>query len=245
MKLVSISDIHTKQWQLNSILPDGDVLVCAGDLTYNGTIMEVQDFCTWLGGFPKEKYKHRVIIAGNHDFGFEQNPDLFRKMVEDTGAIYLENESVVIDGFKFYGSPVTPRFFDWAFNVDRGSLIKMVWEKIPLDTDVLITHGPPMFHGDWVQNRYSPNGQNVGCEDLRNRLSIVKPQVHFFGHIHEGYGVSRIVHEDKSVTECVNCSTVNARYQVTNPPIVIDLTVPKSKVQSTTATQKAEPSVTP
>jgi Icc-related predicted phosphoesterase len=222
MKIVAISDIHTKQKQLK--LPEGDVLVCAGDLSFRGTIQEISEFSEWLKQRP---HKYKVVIAGNHDWGFETNRQLFQKMIEDAGGIYLENSGVTIECVKFWGSPITPRFFDWAFNVDRGSLIKQYWDQIPIDTDVLITHGPAHGFGDYVDNHYS-KGLNVGCQDLYDAIERVKPQVHFYGHIHEGYGRYKM----HCGTVSVNCSVVNSRYWVTNDPMIFDLTGPKNPVAS-------------
>jgi len=225
LKIIAISDIHTKQRELK--LPDGDVLVIAGDLTFRGTLQELSAFAEWVKKI-KLRFKHIIVIAGNHDWGFEYNSALFAEMFRDAGAIYLENTGVTIDCVKFWGSPVTPRFFDWAFNVDRGSLIRQVWDQIPMDTDVLITHGPALGFGDYVQNHYSPNGAHVGCADLCDAIERVKPQVHFYGHIHEGYGRYKM----KNGTVSINCSVVNSRYHVTNEPMIFELTGRKDPVAS-------------
>jgi len=90
---------------------------------------------------------------------------------------------VIIEGVKFYGSPWQPRFFDWAFNLDRGEEIKKKWDLIPMDTDVLITHGPPYGILDLTHE-----GEKVGCEELMKAVLRVQPKIHIFGHIHEAYG---------------------------------------------------------
>lgn len=225
MKIVAISDIHTKQLQLNHLLKDGgDVLVVAGDLTYQGDLPSIQNFADWLDNL--DQFKNIVVIAGNHDWGFQKDGQVCRKMLEDRGIIYLENQEAIIDGIKFWGSPITPWFFNWAFNIHRGPEIRKYWDMIPMDTDVLITHGPPKGHGDLVNNSYT-YGENVGCEELLLAVQKVKPQVHFFGHIHEGYGVSY-----EGPTTLMNCSVVNARYQVTNMPMVFNLTGAKNPIPS-------------
>ena len=97
-----------------------------------------------------------------------------------TNAHYLCDESLTLDGVKFYGSPWQPRFFDWAFNKDRGAPLKAIWDKIPLDTDVLITHGPPHGILDLTFDKIK-----AGCEELLLAVQRIKPKVHVFGHIHE------------------------------------------------------------
>lgn len=57
--------------------------------------------------------------------------------------IYLEDQSVEINGVKIYGSPWQPLYHDWAFQLEKGEQIKRMWDLIPPDVDVLLTHGPP------------------------------------------------------------------------------------------------------
>jgi Icc-related predicted phosphoesterase len=85
----------------------------------------------------------------------------------------LENSSVLVNGLKIYGLPITPYFLGMAFNKRRGDEIKKVWKKIPSDTDIPITHGPPFGILD----------KNVGCEELLAKVIKVKPKLHVFGHI--------------------------------------------------------------
>ena len=176
MKIVCISDTHNRHRDIS--VPDGDLLIIAGDISSRGTDHEVKEFNYWLGSMP---HKHKIMCCGNHDFGFETHPALFRSLI--TNAIYLENESCSFGGFKIWGSPVTPWFFDWAFNVHRGSRIANVWDRIPVDTDIVITHGPPVGVLDTTIS-----GDHVGCFDLSLAIERVKPKLHVFGHIHESAG---------------------------------------------------------
>ncbi len=179
----------------------------AGDLTVHGSLADVRHFNRWLQGLP---HRHKVVIAGNHDFCFERELEAAR--AEVTVAHYLQDEALELEGIKIYGSPWQPRFFDWAFNLDRGPALARVWAKIPEDTDVLITHGPPLGHGDRTFD-----GREVGCADLKERLKIVRPRLHLFGHIHEGYGVTKDEH-----TTYVNASICDLRYQPVHEPVVFD-----------------------
>ena len=74
---------------------------------------------------------------------------------------------------KFYGSPWQPWFCDWAYNLARGEEIAAKWAAIPSDTDVLVTHGPPLGHGDLCSS-----GQRAGCLDLLERVHALRPRVH-------------------------------------------------------------------
>lgn len=139
MRLVCISDTHGFHQKIGSV-PDGDVLIHAGDALGRGSLSELEEFNEWLG---RQNHTYRVIIAGNHDWCFEQYPDQARKLV--TNAVYLQDSGVELDGVRFWGSPYTPAHLNWAFNKERGKGIAEHWAQIPPNTDVLITHGPP--HG--------------------------------------------------------------------------------------------------
>ena len=210
MRLVCISDTHSLHRRIPQV-PDGDVLIHAGDCLGAGTLDNVEDLNEWLGTLP---HRHKVVIAGNHDWAFQEIPDLAVEAL--TNAIYLEDSGVIIDGVRFWGSPWTPTFMDWAYMLDRGQSLYKKWQQIPDNTDVLITHGPPKGIGDKVNLGFKC--QNVGCVDLLNRLNQLKLKAHIFGHIHEGYGEHR-----HGTATLINASTCTARYAPTNPPIVLDL----------------------
>lgn len=212
MRLVCISDTHGQHRRVE--LPAGDVLIHAGDITLRGNMREVEDFAEWLAALP---YRRKIVIAGNHDFCFQDHrAQDARAVLVAAGGTYLQDSGCVIDGKKFYGSPWQPWFMGWAFNLQRGSEIKLWWDRIPSDVDVLITHGPPYGHGDRV------GGEDVGCEDLLDAIQRVRPKYHIFGHIHEGYGKTT-EHHGVSVTTCVNVCTCDARYRPVNAPVVLKL----------------------
>ncbi len=64
MRIIHISDTHNMHRQLTN-LPEGDVIVHSGDFTMMGTEGEALDFMEWFCDLP---YRHKVFIAGNHDF---------------------------------------------------------------------------------------------------------------------------------------------------------------------------------
>ena len=214
MKLILISDTHGKHNEVN--LPEGDVLVHAGDFCAGGRrskIIELREFAEW---FAKQPHQHKIVIAGNHDwaaeaFMKEEAEWIMRKDFFST-VHYLRDSSVTINGFKFYGSPWQPTFFDWAFNANRGPDIKEYWDKIPDDTDVLITHGPPMGILDRVWR------DSVGCADLTAAVTRIKPKVHVFGHIHCGYGYKLF-----NGTQFYNAALCNESYQIVNKPWEVEI----------------------
>ena len=142
MKIVFISDTHGKHEILtskayNNILGEGDILVHAGDCTNVGKTHEIKQFLDWFSDTP---FKHKVFIAGNHDWGFETNHDIAPEYKEK-GVHYLFDNMVEIDGVKIYGSPWQPEFYDWAFNLPRGEKLAEKWAQIPGGLDILITYG--------------------------------------------------------------------------------------------------------
>lgn len=209
MKLVLISDTHTGHRNIQN-MPEGDVLIHAGDICQSmgagakHNMPQIEAFNIWLGELP---YKHKIVIAGNHDFPFQHFPEYARPMI--TNGTYLQDEAVTIDGVKFYGSPWQPWFGGWAFNAERGAEIDKHWQKIPDDTDVLITHGPPHGILDEVRNQYG-RAQHTGCEMLLKRVNELQQlKLHVFGHIHVGRG-----HVMKGETAFFNAAVVNHRYKV-------------------------------
>ncbi|MGM0774422.1 metallophosphatase domain-containing protein [Marinobacter sp.] len=209
MRLVCISDTHSMHRQVQ--VPDGDILIHAGDCLGVGTLEELEDLDNW---FSEQPHRHKILIAGNHDWCLQDEPAEAEALVKN--AIYLRDSGTEIGGLKFWGSPWTPVFFDWAFNLARGETIAERWSQIPADTDVLITHGPPSGILDQVITK--TDYQSVGCDDLTRELERLTLKMHVFGHIHESHGQQR--HEDCLF---VNASTCNGNFKPLNPPVVVDL----------------------
>jgi len=208
LKFVVISDTHCRHYSLK--LPKGDVLIHAGDITYRGRQDEVEDFLKW---FKVQPFQHKIFIAGNHDFFFQQAKKHVIESLIPKEVIYLNDSGTVIDGFKVWGSPITPFFFNWAFNRLRGATINKHWNLIPNDTDILITHGPVFGILDSVLSE-----KNVGCKDLLKKVQAIKPKVHICGHIHESYGKVKVAD-----TIFINACVLNESYEMANPPITFQL----------------------
>ncbi|XP_010788446.1 metallophosphoesterase domain-containing protein 1-like [Notothenia coriiceps] len=76
-----------------------------------------------------------------------------------------------------------PWYYGWGFNLPRGQALLDKWNQIPDNTDILVTHCPPLGFLDWVPKKM----QRVGCMELLNTVQRrVQPKFHVFGHIHEG-----------------------------------------------------------
>lgn len=218
MRLVCLSDTHGLHGRLS--VPDGDVLVHAGDASMQGSEDELRRFTDWLRGLP---HPRKVVAAGNHDWLCQREPERAAELF--LGLDYLLDAGLEIGGLRFWGSPWQPWFLNWAFNLPRGEALREKWDLVPPGTDVLVTHGPPRGLLDEVETLASrvlnaltaPDG-HVGCEDLRAAVERLAPRVHVFGHIHEGYGQRRL-----GGTLFVNASSCDRRYRPVNAPIVVDL----------------------
>lgn len=177
--IVVLSDTHGRHRSVE--VPEGDVLIHAGDFTSRGSLKDVEEFDDWLGGFD---HGTKLVVAGNCDHVCEQSPQKVRERL--TNARYLQDEAVEVDGIKYWGSPWQPVFLNMSFNLRRGEPLAEKWKLIPDDIDVLITHGPP--YG--ILDRTS-RGEDVGDRELLARVTDIRPAYHVFGHVHESSGTEK------------------------------------------------------
>lgn len=207
-KIIAISDTHGKEAWLD--LPECDILLFCGDFgIVDKQLLSYANY--WFG---KQKAKHKIFVAGNHDRELEQIGKYKTKELF-TNVIYLENDLVEVEGLKIYGSPFSPEFNHWSFMYQRcGKTAKRIWEKIPENLDILVTHCPP--YGILDRNY---TDERCGCEVLVRELFDKRPKYHFFGHIH-GYGETIETQED---TTFINCSVLNEEYKLKNNPIILEL----------------------
>lgn len=205
LRLVILSDTHGLHDRLT--VPEGDVLLHAGDLTPRGRVEEVAAVGNFLAQLP---HREKVVIAGNHDFLFEREPERARELLG--GLTYLQDSGAEVAGLQVWGSPWQPWFHDWAFHVRRVVELGAIWSLVPAGVDVLLTHGPP--HG--ILDR-THTGEPVGCEELTRALDRIRPRLHAFGHIHEAYGTER-----RGETLYVNACNCNLEYDPIQEPIVVD-----------------------
>lgn len=227
-----IADLHGNYPKLDG----GDLLIVAGDLTAHNEGMEYIDFLEWL--VLETKYRKKIFIAGNHDVLIEKHGiKIPAGYGEEYETEYLCDSGTEFEGLKIWGSPWTPWFHGVhpqckAFMKSDSQLSKH-WEKIPLDTDILITHGPPFGMLD-----KTTHGIYAGSKLLADRLLKLKLKLHIFGHIHEAYGQCHQAYEtyancpdeifDEQNTSpighlSINCSYVNERYEPVNKPIRIEI----------------------
>lgn len=206
MRIACISDTHGFHRHLD--VPQADILIHAGDFsTPRATVEELDDFNAWLAELP---HKHKIVVAGNHDKLLEADPKLARSRL--SAAVYLEQSSTVIEGICFWGCPVTPVLPHMAFAAARGNAAKF-WDRMPTETNVLVTHGPPFG----ILDKEEIWGEHMGCLQLNKAVQRVRPRLHVFGHIHGGRGREAW----PNGTQFVNCAAVKGNQL--RPPILVEI----------------------
>ena len=200
-KIWHISDTHSYHYLLD-IPKDIDIVIHSGDATNYRDIyknqVELEDFLYWYERLPIE---HKIYVAGNHDTAIEKNLFNVKQKMKDSGIIYLENDSTIIDGIKIWGSPHTPTFGNWAFMKARQKLDK-VWQNIPEDSNIIVVHGPPKGILDLSYDRQN-NVERCGCNALKKRVLTIEPKLFLSGHIHN---VKDIINAGTMKLSC--CKTI-------------------------------------
>lgn len=205
--VVVVADTHGAHRRLD--VPPGHLLIHCGDMTgQDGTAAEVIEFNEWLGSLP---HPAKVVVAGNHDEPFEYEPERARKLISN--AVYLEDSEATLLGLRIWGSPWQPEFNGWHFNLPRGEALGAKWALIPEGIDILVTHGPP--HGILDQDF---RGRHLGCVDLMAAVERLKPRLHLFGHVHEGYGTLQ-----GPTTLFANAAVLDRSYRIANQPVVLQV----------------------
>jgi Icc-related predicted phosphoesterase len=181
MKIWHISDTHQYHDQL-TVLDNIDLVIHSGDFTnVRDPIRNESEVHKFLDWYRELNIPNKVLIAGNHDTSLERGL-VKGDYIESLGINYLFNDSVTIGGLKIWGSPHTPTFGKWAFMKPRNT-ISRVWETIPKDTDIIVTHGPPKGFLD-ITNRRDNLQEQCGCSALTKRTMDIQPKLVCFGHIH-------------------------------------------------------------
>lgn len=215
MKITCISDTHYRHRYLQkSDFESTDLLIHAGDFTGNGNKSQTIEFLQW---FESLEVEHKVLIAGNHDF-FACSESFEDILLSIAPSIhYLRNSSVNINGLNIWGSPYSNTFGQWAFMKDDEDLAT-IWDLIPNDTNIVITHGPSYGLGDLVLNHSYCRDPHVGSKSLRAKLlRLPNLKLHVCGHIHEASGI----YLGDYVT--INASTCDLSYVPFNLPISVNI----------------------
>lgn len=201
MRILHISDTHNQHHSLTDF-PEANVIIHSGDFSFAGTEAEFRDFLKW---FSSLNYRHKIFIGGNHDSFLEENSAIEIRKILPSNCHYLSHSEVIIEGLKFWGIPMFV-----SEDID-GSYFEKI-KQIPANTDVLISHHPPLGILDL-------DGKiNFGCPELLHKTLEIQPKYHLFGHIHNDYGI-----EKSKSTTFINSSVLNGNYELSNPPVLFEI----------------------
>jgi len=211
-RFLIISDTHSKPLQSH---PECDVVLHCGDLTEDGTPESISSAIKDLQAINAEL---KLAIAGNHEISLDkqywlsEGGELSEHLkavatVEKVSSVTFLKEGThrftLKSGasFSIHASPYTPKYgcsaFQYATDEDRYNPPERTpsWAKnvgtttsiIPPNVDIVMTHGPPKYILDMARD-----GNSVGCDHLRRAIGNIRPKLHCFGHVHNGYGAQRV-----------------------------------------------------
>ena len=224
MNILAVSDLHGNLINLNK---SADILVIAGDWSplycqqyYDSMISWIDNkFVPWM---LKQDVKYIIFIPGNHDFVclYNQFKYDFNKILIHYNAsdriYYLNNSSVILNDIKFYGTPNNESQRTWAFADPYNC--KYDFDK---DTDVLITHQPPMIGDVSFIKKYN---KDFGSRKLRDAILNSNIMLNICGHIHEGKHGENPVKLNNGKLSCIyNVAILNEDYLVEYKPTLITL----------------------
>ena len=207
IKIVAIADSHRNHWNIK--VPECDLFIFCGDAEING-LLPLHDFNDWLGTI---KATHKIMVGGNHDSELERIGKKECKRLL-TNCIYLENEFVEVGGFKIWGSPFSPFFNNWSYMGSESDL-KIIYDKIPKDTDIIISHTMPKG----ILDQVLPREESVGSISLRDKVKEIQPKIFVGGHLHLCGGQKYTDYK----TNYFNVSVLDDMYQLVNQPTIIEI----------------------
>ncbi|KAG1819509.1 Metallo-dependent phosphatase-like protein [Suillus subaureus] len=228
-RFVCISDTHSRTFHI----PAGDVLLHAGDLSSWGSLSQLIITVEWLKSLD---HPVKIMVAGNHDLCLDKNwaQPIYGLLPEEVqqartyvrsqaaaGLYYIEHEPfrfMLPSGreWKVYGSPAAPLYARGSFQYETTDEARVIYNRIPKDTEILITHTPPFMTLDTTSK-----GKHAGCHVLSNKLAELRNcRLHVFGHIHECAGAQINTDDPFRLVDSVS---VNAAMAVTKKAIVVDL----------------------
>lgn len=219
MKIWFISDTHNEHLGLR--VPDVDLVIHCGDESTHGNAWlnepEAWRFFDW---FDALDIPEKVFVPGNHSTAVAQG---FIRAEDYPTVQFLIHEGIDCGGLKIFGSPFTPRFHDWAYMKKRGQL-DLVWQTVPDDVDILITHGPPKGILDLTRDLDSKVLVQVGCAALRRHVDErIQPRIHAFGHLHDETGISNYGRFTRGATQFINCSCCDLAGKLKNHGLVVEV----------------------
>ncbi len=217
-----ISDTHTRHTELK--IPHADVVIhCGDEANRRKPWLNRAESCSFFDWFSTLAIETKVFVPGNHSTAVAEG---LVKPADYPAVRFLMHEATTIAGLRLFGSPYTPTFLDWVYMKSEQEL-NMIWGTIPVDTDILVTHGPPkgildVTH-DWGLNEPIHVGSKSLAEHVENRI---KPRIHAFGHLHDGMRIRNFGTLTRGETQFINCSVVNNQGRFCNHGLLVEIEAP-------------------
>jgi hypothetical protein len=232
MRIIAVSDLHG----LLPEIPACDLLIVAGDVCPDrfGPFMAAHDPRQQQAGFDRNvrpwlavtPATHKLLTWGNHDWcgqmcSFESDSPRHASstelqiLVDERTTVPMASQAV--ERVSVWATPWSNKFMRWAF-MKQPSDLEHVYAAIPDGIDILVSHQPPLYHGDRTFNADSGRVEHVGSRELLDAIERVRPRLVICGHVHGGFG--RYEHLGIPI---YNVSVVDEGYRLVNPPTVIDL----------------------
>lgn len=234
MNIIAVSDLHG--YLPRHAYPDGDVFVVAGDILPDLRPIQLQqqwaieELAPWLRQ-KAEQYRNVIVTWGNHDFVDAWGPPVAEQLhtllndfsdgpPKSFTYIVARPQVIHLGKYIFYVSPYCLELPGWAYHKTE-SLLAEDYRQIPIGTDVIISHGPPLDMCDKIDGLVP---FHAGSKALKDAVKHVQPQVVICGHIHEAYGMKTVYHSGKTLPTCVyNVAQLDVRYKYHNRPVEITL----------------------
>lgn len=223
MKICALSDLHGTLLPVEDIEPCELVCICGDIVPLNIQSNSKktrrwlkEDFKSWANTLPCDKV---LFIAGNHDLHL--NLAFMKEHFSSQDKVtYLFHENYVYKAkngreYTIFGTPYCKQFGNWAYMEADEMLVKL-FQAIPKDLDILMTHDAPYGVSDvLLQNVPWNTGEHIGNIPLREAILEKSPRYNIHGHLHS----TSHEFENLGITKVVNCSLKDEHYQPVYYPI--------------------------
>lgn len=128
-------DLDTHSKHSGIVVPDGDLLLHAGDFTLFARPGQLESFTNWLSALP---HSHKFVVFGNHERALRENT---KKLSECCHLLAPQASSVMVE---VRGMNITVAGLPYFEACDDMSVLQSgLMRSIPQSTDILLTHTPP------------------------------------------------------------------------------------------------------
>jgi Icc-related predicted phosphoesterase len=229
MKIYALSDLHGTLLPVEDYFKPCELVCICGDISPlniqgNYTQMRywlVNKFKPWCESLPCDKV---IFIAGNHDFGCSNLDFMYTLFPKDKKVTYLFHENYVYTSksgkeYSIFGTPYCKLFGNWAF-MEIDEILDKLYQDIPENLDILLTHDQPFGWGDVLFDNVVWNtGEHIGNKPLAKAIIQKQPKYLFVGHLHSTDHSCIEIGETKRY----NVSIKNEKYDPVYDPLFLEI----------------------